>query len=116
MKNKTLLLLAAGLFCGTLQAAESGHGEAPGKSVDELVPVCATCHGPQGDQPIAPNYPVLAGQYANYLEHSLKSYRDGSRKNPIMAAQAANLSDHDIKLLSQYFSMQPGPLHTPKGE
>ena len=88
------------------KAADIDAGKA--KSV-----VCAACHGEHGDKPIAPNYPILAGQYANYLEHSIKSYRNGQRKNAVMSAQAANLSDADIRVLSRYFSLQPSPLHTP---
>lgn len=112
--KKTLLMLVLGLSAGFAQAAEERLDQAaPQKSVDELVAVCAACHGEHGDKPIAPNYPILAGQYANYLEHSIKSYRNGQRKNAVMSAQAANLSDADIRVLSRYFSLQPSPLHTP---
>lgn len=82
-------------------------------AVPEKAAVCASCHGERGAKPIAPTYPVLAGQYANYLEHSLREYKSGARKNPIMAAQAAALSDEDIKAISFYFSQQEGPLYTP---
>ena len=79
----------------------------------EKAAVCTSCHGERGAKPIAPTYPVLAGQYANYLEHALHEYKAGTRKNPIMAAQAAALSDDDIKALAHYFSMQDSPLYTP---
>jgi cytochrome c553 len=79
----------------------------------EKAAVCASCHGEHGAKPIAPTYPVLAGQYANYLEHALHEYKAGTRKNPIMAAQAAALSDDDIKALAHYFSSQESPLYTP---
>lgn len=79
----------------------------------EKAAVCTSCHGERGAKPIAPTYPVLAGQYANYLEHALHEYKGGQRKNPIMAAQAAALSDEDIKALAQYFSTQESPLYTP---
>lgn len=108
--NKTVLLLALAFVAAPASGAEEA---APHKSVDELVTVCASCHGERGDAPIAPNYPILAGQHASYLEHALKGYRNGERKNPVMSAQAANLSDTDIRALSQYFAVQPGPLHTP---
>lgn len=112
--KKTLLMLVLGLSAGFAQAAEEHHEDAASqRSVDELVTVCAACHGEHGDKPIAPNYPILAGQYANYLEHSIKSYRNGQRKNAVMSAQAANLSDADIRVLSRYFSLQSSPLHTP---
>lgn len=79
----------------------------------ELAATCAACHGEGGSKPIAPNYPILAGQYADYLAHALREYRSGKRKNPIMAGQAANLSDEEIKALSRYFEAQESPLYTP---
>jgi cytochrome c553 len=75
--------------------------------------VCAACHGPNGAKPITPDYPVLAGQYANYLEHALKEYKAGLRKSPIMAGQVAVLTDTDIKALAVYFAGQQSPLYTP---
>lgn len=103
--RKSLTLLAA---CAALLAAPAAFaGEAPEKAA-----VCAACHGADG-KAVMPMYPHLAGQYANYLEHALKEYRSGARKNAIMGAQAATLTDADIKQLSAYFSSLPGPLHTP---
>lgn len=78
----------------------------------EKVTVCAACHGADGKSQQA-IYPHLAGQYASYLEQSLREYRAGSRKNAIMAAQAATLTDQDIKELSAYFAAQQSPLYTP---
>lgn len=75
---------------------------------------CAACHGEGGAKPILPEYPVLAGQYPNYLAHTLREYKDGRRKNGIMAAQAALLTDAEIKELSAYFARQTGPLYTPR--
>lgn len=83
------------------------------QSAPEKAAVCASCHGEAGAKPIAPTYPVLAGQYANYLERALHDYKDGKRKNAIMSAQAASLSDADIKALAGYFSVQSGSLYTP---
>lgn len=88
-------------------------GAAAAADVQQLVTTCAACHGERGAKPIQPAYPILAGQYANYLEHSLKAYRSGERKNAIMMGQAANLSDADIKALAQYFAQQETVLHTP---
>lgn len=86
-------------------------------AADEAVPekaaACTACHGEAGAKPIAPTYPVLAGQYADYLAQALHEYKDGARKNPVMGAQAAMLSNEEIKALAHYFSMQDGPLYTP---
>lgn len=79
----------------------------------EKAAVCAACHGATGvSQQTA--YPTIAGQHANYLEHALKEYRSGARKNAIMGAQAKTLTDADIRALSQWFSRQESPLYAPK--
>lgn len=96
--------IAAVLLAGATLPA---FADAPDKAA-----TCAACHGADGTatQPI---YPNLAGQYANYLEQSLREYRAGKRKNAIMAAQAAALSDADIRELAAYYSKQRGSLYTP---
>lgn len=77
------------------------------------VATCAACHGADGNSTNPALYPNLAGQYFNYLEHSLKDYRAGNRRNPVMGAQAAALTDAEIHELAEYFSAQQGPLYTP---
>ncbi len=91
-----------------LAAAPAYAAEAPKASA-----TCFTCHGENGAKPIAPTYPVLAGQYANYLEHAITEYKEGKRKNPIMGAQAASLSKEDIHELALFFAAQGSGLHTP---
>nr|WP_293248598.1 cytochrome c [Panacagrimonas sp.] len=83
-------------------------------AVPEKAALCAACHGEGGAKPIMPEYPVIAGQYANYLAHSLHEYKDGKRKNPVMSAQAAGLTDAEIKALAAYYEAQASPLYTPK--
>jgi len=100
-----LTLVAA--WAVLLAAPAALAGNAPEKAA-----VCAACHGAEG-QAMMPGHPHLAGQYSNYLEHALKEYRSGVRKNAIMGAQAAALSDEDIKQLAAYYASLPGPLHTP---
>ena len=68
---------------------------------------CIECHGKDGAVPIDPSYPVLAGQYADYLAYALQMYRDGRRQNPLMAAQAKDLKDQDIADLATYFASRP---------
>lgn len=68
---------------------------------------CVACHGEDG-KGIAPNYPVLAGQHADYLAESLRGYRSGERKNAIMAGFAAGLSDDDIEDLAAWFASLDG--------
>jgi cytochrome c553 len=89
-------------------APGSGHNS----DIEKAKP-CFACHGPNGSKPVLPNAPVLAGQYANYLEHALREYKAGVRKNPQMAPMASPLSDEDIVELSKYFGSQQSPLYTP---
>lgn len=68
---------------------------------------CAACHGPGGHS-TSPQFPILAGQYADYLVHALTAYQTGDRKNPIMAGMAAPLSEQDKEDLAAYFAAQMG--------
>ena len=104
--TRALALVAAGLlFAGAAQAGNPELGRAKSAS-------CAACHGADG-RGIAPNFPVLAGQYADYLVKSLKQYRSGERNNALMAPLAADLSDADIADLAAYYASLPG-LTVPK--
>ena len=63
----------------------------------------SACHGPAGVSP-SPDFPNLAGQYADYVETALRHYKTGKRKNPIMAEQVKNLSDKDMRDLAAYYA------------
>lgn len=78
----------------------------------EKAAVCAACHGADG-KATQPIYPNLAGQHANYLEHALREYRDGVRRNAIMAAQVAGLTDAEIRQLAAYYAAQSSQVYTP---
>ena len=69
--------------------------------------VCAACHGPDGNKPSAPDQPVLAGQYYDYLVQALGDYKNGRRNNAIMKAFAGQLSKQDMEDLAAWFSSQP---------
>lgn len=71
---------------------------------------CAACHGPDGNAGIDPQYPRLAGQYADYIARALHEYKSDDRKNPIMKGFATTLSDADIDNLAAYYSSLPGKL------
>jgi cytochrome c553 len=73
--------------------------------------LCMACHGPDGIG-IAPLYPTLAGQHADYLEQALHDYKNGARKNPVMASFAAQLSDKDISEIAAYYAKQRPSLAT----
>jgi cytochrome c553 len=72
---------------------------------------CAACHyagglhgtGAPGIS-ASQTWPNLAGQNAEYLAGSLKSFKDDSRSHPVMSSIAKTLSDSDIDNLSAYFA------------
>lgn len=99
--------IAAALFAMVVQPslanAEGDAAAGAGK-----VALCAACHGMDGKSP-ASIYPNLAGQWAAYLESSLKAYRAGERTggmSAMMTPQATNLSDQDIADIAAYYSTQ----------
>ena len=95
--------IALGLVMACTSANAGGDAEAGQKKSQ----VCQACHGADG-KGSNPAYPVLAGQYADYMEHALKAYRDGGRSNVIMAGIAAPLSDQDIADLAAYYASLEG--------
>ncbi len=77
---------------------------------------CVDCHGAGGAKPIDVTYPVLAGQYQDYLFYSIQQYRDGGREHALMtnqikgAVEAGRLDNQGIADLAAYFAKQQGPL------
>jgi cytochrome c553 len=69
---------------------------------------CVACHGADGAKTVSDDYPILAGQYADYLVQALKDYKSGKRKNPIMAGIITGIDEKDFPALAQFFSNQQG--------
>ncbi len=69
---------------------------------------CVACHGADGATAVLPDYPVLAGQYPDYLVQALKDYKSGRRKNPIMAGIIAGVQEKDFEAIAQFFARQGG--------
>jgi len=68
------------------------------------IPACAGCHGPAGAGMPA-QYPRLAGQFAEYTEAQLKTFRIEERNNDpekMMRMIAAKMSDVEIKAVAEY--------------
>ncbi len=104
------ILLCLLLLSASICVAESEQSDDTQLSFEDKLNACAACHGERGDKPLAPDYPILAGQHADYLANSLHSYIAGRRENAIMSAQmqALNLTDEDIERLAAYFAAQSG--------
>ena len=67
---------------------------------------CEICHADAGVG-IAPSFPYLAGQYADYTERQLRAWREGRRRNDplgVMAAIAERLEEREIRALALYFA------------
>jgi len=104
--SRWLMLALALALAGTAQAR--GNAEA-GKQ--KAAQVCAACHGAEGNQPTAPENPILAGQHYDYLVKAMKDYKSGQRSNPMMKGFAATLSVRDMEDLAAWFSSQKSKLH-----
>lgn len=121
--KKAVLLMALGMATswagGTLAADDlKAAGEAAWKKFN-----CASCHGADAKTPLNPEYPILAGQHADYLRQSLMAYQRGQagapatsniRKNAVMGAMASTLAQSDIDSISAWLASLPGPLSVRK--
>jgi cytochrome c553 len=106
---RTLLIAAACAavlpLSGNVRAADPANGKAIAEKV------CGACHGVEGNKPVAPENPILAGQHGDYLVKALSDYKKGKRANPVMKAMADPLSKKDIEDLAAWFSGQKSDLH-----
>jgi cytochrome c553 len=106
MRLKLVLSVAMALACANALA-----GGNPEKGKEKAAQICGACHGPEGNKPSAPDQPILAGQYPDYLVQALSDYKSGRRNNPIMKGFASQLSKQDMEDLAAWFSSRPTPLH-----
>ncbi|MDD9177843.1 MULTISPECIES: c-type cytochrome [Aliivibrio] len=99
--KKIIGLAFVALFASapTLAAGDAAAGKA--KSA-----ICASCHGADGIA-VIPGYPNLKGQNAQYIESSLKAYKNKQRSggnSAVMQPMAAMLNDADMANLAAYYS------------
>ena len=106
MKRIAMMLAAGCVLALPLSSHARGNAE-NGKSKAQA---CAACHGPEGNKPIGPDFPILAGQHVDYLQKALLDYKSGARANPVMKGLAEPLSQQDIEDLAAYFAAQPSKL------
>ncbi len=102
--------LAALIGAAALLATAGAQAADVAKGKEKADQVCAACHGKDGNTPIDPSYPRLAGQHRDYLRQAMLDYQSDARKNPIMAAQAKQLSRADIENLAAFYARLPGTL------
>lgn len=108
----------AGYYAGLAPGAPTARASSPGdvelgRAIAErglpnqLVPACRECHGP-GNRPRNPVYPVLAGQYADYLVLQLSLFKSGHRGGTpyqdIMRRVAGGLQEDQMRAVAAYFA------------
>jgi cytochrome c553 len=100
------------------EAIERGELIARQGLPDQGVPACMECHGPR-EGPRNPRFPILAGQYENYLQSQLELFREGHRGGTeyayIMAAIAERLDPGQISDVAAFYaSLRPQGSQTPE--
>src|SRR4029453_5299056 len=68
--------------------------------------VCAACHGEAG-RSVAPTFPNLAGQQAEYLKKQLIDFAKGRRTNEVMTTALAQVPRSDFPTLVVYYTAEP---------
>lgn len=76
-----------------------------GKDVTER---CETCHGATGGQPDDKDTPMLAGQWAKYMELELMKYRDEGFQmtHKKMMKNARKMEEGDVSIAAKFFGAQ----------
>ncbi|MCB1858028.1 MAG: cytochrome c [Gammaproteobacteria bacterium] len=103
MKSK-VVALAALLSLGVTGVALAADGAALYQSK-----ACFSCHGADGNTPIMPIYPKLAGQNAEYAFNQMKDIKSGARANgqtAVMKGIVAAVSDEELKAIADWLASQ----------
>lgn len=88
------------------ELAAAGQKLYRGGNAASGVPACSGCHGPDGAG-MPSQYPRVAGQYAEYIEAQLKSFKSGERANDpnrMMRGVAERMSEKEIKAVAEYIA------------
>ena len=88
------------------ETVELGRKLYRGGDQSKGLPACAACHGPAGAG-IPAQYPRIGGQFAEYTEVQLKSFREGARANDpnkMMRMVAIKMTDAEIKAVADYIA------------
>lgn len=108
-------------FSSAVFAADAAPAAVPGKPKVDLaagealysngdashgVTACITCHGPKGQSAVG-TWPKLSAQHAAYTAKQLKSFKEGTRPNPVMMGMSTSLTEQDMQNISAYLAKQP---------
>jgi len=107
MNRATRTIGTVSLILGTLTLVLAAHVAATDGASLYKAKSCHTCHGENGSHPIAPGYPVIAGQNAKYLLRQMIDIRDGSRTNGLsstMKAVVASVTDQEFSVIAEWLT------------
>ena len=113
MRIQYFIVVAFAFSAQSLAVGPPKGDRASGQAIAEQR--CIACHTKAGAESIDDNTPLLAGQYADYLEKALREYRSGERNNAIMNLQTQTvqdgdktrpLTDKEIQDLAAYYGLQ----------
>lgn len=124
-------LALGAMLAGGISPAYAAGNIANGKALVDKG-MCVSCHGANLNAPITPEYPKLAGQYADYVYNALRAYQNETslvfgRSNAIMKTQVMSnpatlgkdgkprpFTSQELKDISAYIESLPGDLVTKK--
>ena len=92
--NKSFAILAAGLLLSGLLTTGAAFADGDAAAGKDKAQTCAACHGANGIS-TSDQFPILAGQYKDYIIQALHEYKNGGRNNPIMKGMAAGLTEDE---------------------
>jgi len=117
VKKKQSIIIAGGLALGMAMGTAVAADAQAGQQAFEKN-ACASCQGADAKTSVLPTYPVLAGQYEDYLLHAMRAYHRGAtgsttvnaRTNAVMTAMIQQLSDEDMRNIAAWLATLPSEL------
>lgn len=100
-RGRALRLLPAFLL-----AVACGAAAQEADRLNQLLAVCASCHGPDGVA-LGEDIPSLGGQNEAYLHGTLTDFKEGKRPSAIMRGMTRDLDDADMRALARHFAAKP---------
>jgi cytochrome c553 len=108
-KKSARYLWLSVLLGGSMAATSAGAQEGSVEAGRTKSATCAACHGVDGNS-VTPDWPMLAGQHANYIVRQLRAFKEGERTDVTMKPFADMLSEQDMLDVAAYFAAQtPAP-------
>ena len=105
--RRALPVSAAALLAIALLLIFAPASADSGLPLPNLIAVCASCHGEDGQSRMVPAWGRIGGQNRAYLAYALRLYRDNGRRGKnagLMMPYAAVLSDAEIASLAGHYA------------